>query len=360
MLAIFLSPADSYWQQLLQTIPHDFYHLPGYLELEAKRYHATPEAILIKDDDRVFFLPYLIRDCSNLFNEQGHDLDPIYDIISPYGYPGILVNQAGEDPEFISKCLNLAYSCWQDKNICSAFIRLHPIVNSYINDSTFGNNKFGFCHQGDVVICDLAKDNDLLWSQVRSSHRNKIAKLRRAGFTVTMGSEHEYLDIFIDIYRQTMDRVNASKSYYFTKDYFEDIFQVLIDRLNICVVKIDEQVVAASLVTEVDGIVQYHLGGTKTEFLKQSPTTMMFKYMIDWAKQRGNRYVNFGGGLGGNRDSLYHFKAGFSNEVRSFTTIRAIIDRKNYTHLVHSRAESLAIKRSDLENISFFPAYRFC
>ena len=304
-------------------------------------------------------MPYLIRDCSNILNEHGHDLNQIYDIISPYGYPGILVNQAGAYPEFISKCLDLAYSCWQDKNICSAFIRLHPIINSYINDEVFANNKFGFCHQGDVVICDLAKDSELIWSQIRSSHRNKIKKLGRAGFTVTMGSKPKYLDVFIDIYRETMDRVNAAKSYYFSSDYLENILQILTDRINICVVEIEGQVVAASLVTEIDGIVQYHLGGTKTEFLKQSPTTMMFKYIIDWAKERGNRYVNFGGGLGGNQDSLYHFKAGFSDEVRSFTTIRAIIDRKNYMHLVHSRAESLEMKRSELENISFFPAYRY-
>ena len=157
-----------------------------------------------------------------------------------------------------------------------------------------------------------------------------------------------------------IDRVNANKSYYFTRDYFESIFQALIDHINICIVKIDEQVVASSLITEIDGIVQYHLGGTKTEFLKQSPTTMMFKYIIDWAKQRGNRYVNFGGGLGGTHDSLYHFKAGFSEEVKSFTTIRVIIDHKKYTQLVRLRAESLAMKRRELEKISFFPAYRFC
>ena len=56
MLAVFLSPADSHWAQFLHGVPHDFYHLPGYLELEAKRYNATAEAILIKDGEQMFFL----------------------------------------------------------------------------------------------------------------------------------------------------------------------------------------------------------------------------------------------------------------------------------------------------------------
>ncbi|NJR32380.1 MAG: hypothetical protein HC778_05515 [Chamaesiphon sp. CSU_1_12] len=51
-----LSPTDSDWQECLNDIPHDFYHLPGYLELEAQRHGGHPEAILVKDGEQVFYL----------------------------------------------------------------------------------------------------------------------------------------------------------------------------------------------------------------------------------------------------------------------------------------------------------------
>ena len=164
----------------------------------------------------------------------------------------------------------------------------------------------------------------------------------------------EYLDVFIEIYIETMNRVNATNSYYFTRDYFEKLVQVLGDRITICIVEIDDEVVAASLITEVSGIVQYHLGGTKTSYLPQSPTTIMFDCIIRWAKERNNHYLNLGGGLGGHHDSLYHFKSGFSDRVKSFMTIEAIVDRHIYDRLTHVRAETIGMTPLEIQSTAFF------
>ena len=353
-------PADPVWQKYLNTLPHDFYHLPGYLELEAQRYGAKAEAIVIQLDAEVFFLPYLVRDC---------DLhgDPVYDVISPYGYPGMLVSPAGQNPQFIDRCLQAIYRYWQGRNICSAFLRLHPILNSYLVDRSMSDRDDSYhslevterLHQrGDVVICDLTNDLENIWKQIRSSHRTKINKLKRYGFIVKMVPIDLYLDIFIEIYCETMNRVNANPSYYFTQDYFERFVNILGDGVQICVVEIDGQIIAASLITEFSGIVQYHLGGTRTEFLPYSPTTLVFDYVIKWAKQRHNCYFNLGGGLSGQRDSLYHFKVGFSDFTRAFATLETIVDRQFYARLTAQRAESLGVATSALNNTAFFPAYR--
>lgn len=374
MITQIVPTVDLRWQQCLDTIPHDFYHLPGYLELEGNRHHATPEAIIIQDEGKIFFLPYLVRDCTNLLeqNNFGGDYPSVretsafadrlhqrtYDIISPYGYPGMLVNQAGENPAFIKKCLNSIYENWYQRNICSAFIRLHPLLNSYFDIAD--RDPFIVCRQGNVVVCDLTKDLNDIWQQTRTNHRRKITKLGKSGFSAQVGSMNEYFDIFIDIYQETMDRVNAKNSYYFKRDYFRSLINILKDRLHVCVVEFDGEVVAASLMTELNGIVQYHLGGTKTGFLPQSPATMMFDYMIKWSKLRGNRYLNLGGGLGGNQDSLYHFKAGFSDQVRPFITMKTIVNEDIYNRLTYLRAESLGITIPVALGTSFFPAYRAC
>ena len=354
------------WQKCLNNLPYDFYHLPGYLELEAERYNATAEAIVIKNGSEVFFLPYLVRECDLISNSSLASRDRIYDIISPYGYPGMLVSAAGQNPRFIEQCLQAISEDWRSRNICSAFLRLHPILNSYL-DRTLGNppdfdnaidTNMRLQHRGDVVVCDLTNDLEDIWKQIRSSHRTKINKLTRLGFIAKMVPIDRYLDLFIDIYRETMDRVKANKSYYFTRDYFERLCQALGDGVQICVVEIDGKIIAASLITEFSGIVQYHLGGTRTEFLPYSPTTIVFDYVIKWAKHRNNRYFNLGGGLSGNRDSLYHFKAGFSDRTQSFATLETIVNPKLYDRLIAQKAESLGIMTSELTNTSFFPAYR--
>jgi Acetyltransferase (GNAT) domain len=354
----FLSPIDRSWQQCLNALDRDIHHLPGYLELEAQRYEATPEAVIIRDEDRVFFLPYLIRDCHQLADLAKFRQEKIYDVVSPYGYPGMLVNQAGQNPEFIKNCLNLTCRLWQEKNICSAFIRLHPILNDYINSSISTDDKFKMCTQGDVVIVDLNQDLDEIWKQTRRNHRCSIKKLRQSGFTAKIGSVDRYLDVFIEIYQETMDRVNATTNYYFTREYFQGLVAALGDRLSMCVVELDGTVVAATLITESSGIVQYHLGGTRTEFLPQSPATIAIDCVIHWAKARGNHYLNLGGGLGSSKDSLYHFKAGFSNLSKSFVTIKAIVDNELYERLTCLRAESLKMTLPEIKTESFFPIYR--
>jgi Acetyltransferase (GNAT) domain len=359
MLVQVVLPIDEEWQEFLNTISHDFYHLPGYVELEASRQNATAEAVIIKNGEESFFLAYLVRDCCQVSNLYELESDRVYDVISPYGYPGMLVSQSGQNPQFIKQCLTLIYDYWRSKNICSAFIRLHPIINSYIDTTIESYNQFVVWNQGSVVICDLTKDSELLWKEIRATYRNEINKLRRSGFNVKIVAVAAYLDIFIDIYQETMDRVNANNAYYFNRDYFENLVCVLGDRLKMCIVEIDGEIAAASLVTELCGIVQYYLSGTRTKFSRQSPAKLMVYHMIEWAKSRNNRYLNLGGGLGGNQDSLYHFKAGFSNQSQPFTTMKIIVNDNTYNSLTHFRAKSLGIAISEIETKSFFPIYRY-
>jgi lipid II:glycine glycyltransferase (peptidoglycan interpeptide bridge formation enzyme) len=104
--------------------------------------------------------------------------------------------------------------------------------------------------------------------------------------------------------------------------------------------------------------VQYHLGGTKNEFLKQAPSKLMFDYVRFWAKERGNKFLHLGGGVGSAKDSLYNFKAGFSKQRHLFLTLRLITDQQKYDSLVELRAKTLKTAAKNLVDSNFFPAYR--
>lgn len=340
------------WLQTLKKIRHDIYHLPEYLDLESKRTKSTPEAILISDEEKVFFLPYLLRQCSDIGDQ--NLTTPEVDIVSPYGYPGILLNEAAAStPEFLDFAMNKLSHVLCNKQVCSAFLRLHPILNDGFNDCNSD------CQvSGATVSIDLRRAETEIWHQTRAEHRNKINKCKRAGFTARMVPFKQYINEFNAIYEETMTRVGAIKLYFFGYEYFWHLKDALGEKLHLCIVERNEEITCAGLFTECCGIVQYHLGGTKNTFLRQAPSKLMFDHVRFWAKERGNEVFHLGGGVGGSKDSLYHFKAGFSKQRHTFLTLRLITDKRRYLHLVELRAKFLNTKVEKLLMTDFFPAYR--
>ncbi len=343
------------WLKTLQKLRHDIYHLPEYVDLEARRTKTTPEAILIVDDDKLFFVPYLLRQYNNIF-ERELITQEYFDVVSPYGYPGILLSEAAAStPKFIDFAMNELIYMLRKKQVCSAFLRLHPILNHGFSEICKPEI---YKVNGETVSVNLKLSETEIWHQTRSEHRNKINKCKRDGLIARIVPFKQYINDFNVIYEETMVRVGASNLYYFGYEYFSHLSDALGEKLHLCIVELNQEITCAGLFTECCGIVQYHLGGTRTEFLKQAPTKLMFDYVRFWAKERGNEVFHLGGGVGGSKDSLYHFKAGFSKQRHTFLTLRLITDERQYLHLVDLHAKSLNIEAEKLLKTDFFPAYR--
>ena len=346
--------SDSLWLETLEKLRHDIYHLPDYLYLESVRYNAVAEAILIAEDDKIFFLPYLLRRCDDIF-DQSLTTQEVFDVVSPYGYPGILLSEtAASTKEFLDLAINQLISTLRAKKVCSAFFRLHPILNSGFNDFLSPD----ICKvNGETVSVNLNLSEAEIWSQTRPEHRTSINKLKRSGMIARMVPFQEYISEFISLYHETMDRVGAGRSYYFDYQYFSH-FSKLGEKVHLCIVELEDKITCSGIFTECCGIIQYHLGGTRNEFFKQAPSKLMFDYIRFWAKERGNEVLHLGGGVGGGKDSLYHFKVGFSKQTHTFLTLRLIIDEEKYRHLLELRAKSLNTEVEELLSTNFFPAYR--
>ncbi|MEB3357726.1 MAG: GNAT family N-acetyltransferase [Synechococcales bacterium] len=349
-----LNPTNPRWLEALSHLRHDFYHLPAYVALEAAQQGAMPEAILLQQGDRTFFLPYLLRSCSDLFGDEV--VADCFDAVSPYGYPGILLSHAArEDSSFIQEALTCLMQTFASRGICSVFLRLHPILNQGLVDQVASES----CRlHSETIAVDLTLSEAEIWHQTRPEHRNKINKGKRAGLGAAVVPIQSHLQDFARIYRETMDRVGASSFYYFTDEYFTHLAHALKDTLVLCVVKQGDAIACAGLFTECCGIVQYHLGGTTAQYLKRSPNVLMFDYIRYWAKARGNTVLHLGGGVGGKQDSLHHFKAGFSKQRYHFPVMRLVTDPDLYHTLVQMRAKVTHQSVHQLLQTQFFPAYR--
>jgi hypothetical protein len=349
-----IEPQNLLWTETLSHLRHDLYHLPEYLELEATRNDSIPEAFILVDEDRIFFIPYLVRDCENIA-PLGLNNEPIFDISSPYGYPSLLLSQSAIlDPQFINLALAEFDRTLKQRSICSAFLRLHPILSQNFAD-VFPSETFTI--NGETISVDLTLSTQEIWARTRRGHQSTINKCKRLGFTGRIVSLSSHIDRFMEVYQETMQRVSAKDFYYFDRHYFEELAK-LGDRVHLCLVELSGEVASTCIIYECDRIVQAHLGGTKTEFLPQSPFCFLLDYVRYWAKERGNEYFHLGGGVGSSQDSVYHFKAGFSNQKHPFLTIKRVIDAEKYDRLVECRSQTLNVSPAELKESNFFPAYR--
>lgn len=340
------------WLQTLHKLRYDVYHLPEYARLEAKRTSSDSEAFIVVDGDKIFFLPFLVRSCNDILGSIAQNYS---DVISPYGYPGILLSEAAVNtPNFTDFALKELNYYFKTNGVCSAFFQLHPILSKKISPifSQQTVNKIG-----ETISVNLKLSESQIWANTRKGHQSTINKCKRLGFTARMVNLVEYVDNFKAIYEETMNRVAAKKSYYFDREYFSDL-QKLDGNIHLCLVELESEIAAACILFECGGIVQAHLGGTKNKFLQQSPFNYLLDYVRYWAKQRGNELMHIGSGVGGTKDSLYHFKAGFSKQRHDWFALRLIPDREKYNYLTHLRAESLNTEVEKLFESSFFPAYR--
>ena len=141
-------------------------------------------------------------------------------------------------------------------------------------------------------------------------------------------------DEFFAIYTDTMRRVGADDYYFFDRQYFHDLKAALDGALHLSVGRVNGSIACAGLFTEVCGIVQFHLSGLRSEYSEHEPVKLMVDFVRHWAKQRGNRALHLGGGVGGQKDSLFQFKSGFSKLRGDFHTWRAVVDPDAYQALL--------------------------
>lgn len=349
----FITPTDPAWSRLLESLRHDVYHTPEYTHLEAERLAATAEAFVLEVEDRIFFVPYLVRRCG--VGDADQSDDPTLDVVSAYGYPGPLLSDAAVAAQgFVNACLETLAVRWRGRGVCSAFLRLHPILTPFGNELDLEGCSVTLTP---TISVDLTQSEELIWARTRKGHQSTINKCKRLGLTARFVPFGEYRDDFLAIYKETMDLAAADKLYYFPDSYFASLTQ-LGERIQLCIVEVEDDVAAACLFFESGGIVQAHLGGTRSRYRDQSPFSLLLHHARLWAKNRGNAFFHLGGGLGGAEDRVFSFKAGFARQRHAFGTLRLVTDGERYRRLVESCAKDRAIPASTLLQSSYFPAYR--
>jgi len=279
------------------------------------------------------------------------------DARSPYGYPTPLLIHSGDEPQrsaFLGRALSAMLDALRQRRVVSLFIRLHPLLPLPQEPlQEFGH----LVRHGQTVHMDLSLSDEALLLGMRQSHRRNIhSALRDTDLSFEVDEAWNHADDFFQLYTETMCRVQARDYYFFTQQYFADLRTALGEALHLVLLRQKDRIMLACLVVETAGILQYHLLGRRNDSTDQRLGKLLLAKLAIWGRQRGNRYLHLGGGLGGADDPLFYFKSGFSPLRGDFHTWRVVVDAAAYRALTLERHGEF--DAGDEPSQVFFPAYR--
>lgn len=328
------------WKKYVETCEsYDFYHTQEYHKIEQGKNKSL--LFVGHTSEYTIALPLIIRPIP--YTEW-------LDATSVYGYAGPITSEKIEniDVSFVNIFKENLQNYFNDNKIVTVFSRLHPLVD----EPTCFFDDFGVCQEiNKTVSIDLTISLEEQRRAYRKSNKYEINQLKKKGFTVSKAQTAEDLKCFIAIYNQTMDRVNADKRYYFDESYYQNFLDNDDFDSVLLIAKKENVICAGAIFTITRSIMQYHLAGTREDYMKERPMKLILDHARLLANELGLKNLHLGGGVGGSdEDSLFRFKSGFSKNFKLFKVWKLISDKEKYNKLINE----IDIK----SDASFFPLYR--
>ena len=342
MVELFDLAHSAEWDNKVKTFTdYDVYYLSGYV----KAFH-------IHGDGDPYLLYYEVEGLRAIYvyMRRPTDIEGVYDSVTPYGYGGVLFE--GDTSEDNLKDFWKAYLDEMAKeHIVDNFVRYHPVLRNAVPMKIISN----VIDLGKTIAMDLSSP-EVVWDNIHSKNRNMIRKAEKNGIIIEHGKGMDLFDKFIEIYNATMDKDHAEAYYYFKRPFYESIHNDLQDNYELFYAKLEDKIIAMSIMIFANGRLNYHLSGSDIEYRNLAPSNLLLYKTALWGCEHGFRTFHLGGGVGSGEDNLYKFKAAF-NKVSDyqFSIGKQVFDQRLYDELVGLR------RRSDEnfdETSHYFPLYR--
>lgn len=348
-LEVFTTSESDQWNAALDDIgEYDFCHMAAFHRLAELRGEGEAVMPVYREGDHIIAFPLLFRDINIPAAE--HFGEKLRDATCVYGLTGPLASSTNIPERVIKNFQQHLDDFFEQNQIISVFSRIHPLINHSHLLSGYGET----IERGILLAIDTTPPPDVQYKRYRRNHKKHIEQSKEMGFTCEkVGIEH--LNNFIDIYYETMDRVNAEKFYYFDRQYFNFMMREMSDTTHLFICRDKETIISAVLCTECKGIMQLYLGGTINDYVHLSPTKFLYNAAREWGNEIGVKAIQMGGGTNASRDdNLYNFKMGFGCEEHVYSTWRHIVNPETYDSLCSIACSQAGIKPES----SYFPIYR--
>ncbi len=335
-----ITSKEDWHKCLLKMDTYDCYHTYEYQHI-TKSGSQQPKLFFFEQENAMAAIPLLLQPI------EGTSYN---DVTSVYGYSGpVGRNLDAIDTEIFR---DVFISFLKSYSIISVFSRLNPYI---AGQERLLSSLGSIVPNGKVVYVDLTQNLKDQRQGYNNRLKNHVNKANRSCY-VKRGVGEDDINSFIEIYYENMHRVNATKNYFFSKEYF---FSLLNDEkinteLWLAYETSTNTPIAGCLFFITNSIIQYHLSGTKTDYLSYMPNKLLIDHMRIEGTNRGMKLLNLGGGIGGSyEDSLFRFKSSFSKDTKSFKLWKYIANQEVYDDLVVKKGVNTQLANG------FFPLYRY-
>jgi len=336
------------WRALCQRFKDiDIFYYPEYAYLfQLKGDGQACCFYYYEASDRIVIYPFLIRYIKEIQIDNCNDGNAI-DIMSPYGYNGYL---ACTKEMAMGGFFRTLHNYCNQNQVVSELIRFHPIISNHDYCQSF----IPIQKLSEVIVIDLTLDLDTIWHNFEPSCRNKIRKARKNYVKIIIDEDYKNLAEFYKLYIGTMQRLKALGYYYFSREWFESLLHLLPSNIALFHAQLDAKIIMSGIFLFTKDFIHYFLSGSDYAFNNLGANNLMLYKVAEWAKTRGIKYFNLGGGVQG-QDSLFKFKASFSPLRKTFCVGNVIHDQEYYQYLCDLK---LAAESNQPLDVQFFPFYR--
>ncbi|GIN84289.1 hypothetical protein J6TS2_06750 [Heyndrickxia sporothermodurans] len=276
----------------------------------------------------------------------------LFDIITPsYGYGGPIYDVINQQAiinfrrEFEEYC--------QKENIICEFIRFHPLLQN----QKYMDVCMNISNDRETIFIDLTKSEDKLFHSYHKNHQRNIKKANKNLLTFKVYQSEEAIEVideFYELYKETMEKLNASRYSYFSTNNIKKLLKELSNHSMIAAVFLENRMIAAALCLYKKGSLHYHLGCSQKQYLNLGINAFLLHHIALWGKQKQMHTFHLGGGHVG-RDSLFQFKYRFNpNGLLDFYIGKHVHDPLTYNWLVEKWQEYYQVYHQQ----DFFPVYR--
>jgi hypothetical protein len=301
------------WDEYFLSLPahlKDINFTFDYYNLYNLNGNGKPELFVIRENEELFFYPYLIRDIESDALKTGYQ-----DIESAYGYSGPL--STTDDEGFLARCAESFNAYSAHNKVVTEFIRFHPLIhNEYFvqNDSTIK-----LIPLRDYVYVDLKKSLPELWDSYTSQNRNKIRKAEKNNVHVLKDDGLKHFDDFENIYLRNMEQLNAARLYFFSKEFFAGLKNLVEKNGFLLIAKQDTTVLGASVFLAGETYGHYFLSSASPDGKKLAVSNLLLHHGIQQCRNAGLDKLHLGGSVSDEPgDPLLVFKKNFSSLTTKF------------------------------------------
>ncbi len=299
------------WERELSGMRYLPAHTWHYCKAMAESSRLDTALYVETSNEKKIICPFSVRSKENGYRE----------IVSPYGFGGVLSTEMRHGG---AASLGSWEDFWRQNDVVTAYIMQHPLcrISAEGGDECVKESHPLFC-------IDLQLPEEELWRNMHSTHRYEIRRGEKdSGIEISIDDE-ELKHALLVLYPQTLERIQASKIYYFRQSTLETLMNMRHAFLVGAVSGTTVHAVSLFLYTEHGA--EYFLNAATLEGRKFSRTLLWTA--IRELKKRAVPFLNLGGGVRPG-DSLEDFKRRFGGKMLCTQTLRQIFDRDKYTYLM--------------------------